>query len=157
MVFSEKFEEIPIFHFQNGQLIMTLGKRLQRESWLTVLEIAALYFDLFWHKRSRKTRESFKRESWLLHSLVLSLSPIRISSTNTYARYLVCSWKQKKLSMITSNKLNHVIALVWWTWTSKQSDRLIEVKTIKNTLTQVYLGKGDHDCLIEIIFTVINE
>ena len=24
---------------------MTLGKRLQRESWLTVLEIAQLYFD----------------------------------------------------------------------------------------------------------------
>jgi len=45
MVFSEKFEEIPIFHSQNGQLNMTLGKRLQRESWLTVLEIAQLYFD----------------------------------------------------------------------------------------------------------------
>ena len=27
----------------------------------------------------------------------------------------------------------------------------------ENTLTQVYLGKGDHDCLLEIIFTVINE
>ena len=34
---------------------------------------------------------------------------------------------------------------------------LTEVKTIKNTLTQVYLGKGDRGCLIEIIFTVINE
>ena len=45
MVFSEKFEQIPIFHFQNGQLIMTFGKRLLRESWLTVLEIAQLYFD----------------------------------------------------------------------------------------------------------------
>lgn len=157
MVFSEKFEEIPIFHFQNGQLIMNLGKRLQRESWLTVLEIAALYFDLFWHKRSRKTRERFKRESWLLHSLVLSLSPIRISSTNTYARYLLCSWKHKKLSMLTGNKLSQFIALLWYTWTSKQSDRLIEVKTIKNALTQVYLGKSDRGCLIEIIFTVINE
>ena len=51
----------------------------------------------FWHKRSRKTWESSKRESWLLHSLVLSLSPIRISSTNTYVRYLVCSRKIQKI------------------------------------------------------------
>ena len=82
MVFSEKFEQIQIFHFQNGQLIMTLGKRLQRESWLTVLEIAALYFDLFWHKRSRKTRESSRISTFAQFGFIV------VTHKNQFNKYI---------------------------------------------------------------------
>ena len=84
MVFSEKFEEMPIFYFQNGQLIMTFGKRLQRESWLTVLEIAHFYFDfILAQKKSQNLR---KFETRIL--TVAQFGFIVVTHKNQFNKYI---------------------------------------------------------------------
>lgn len=155
MVFSEKFEEIPIFHFQNGQLIMTLGKRLQGESWLTVLEIVQLYFDFILTQKKSQNLRKFKTRIFTFAQLVLSLSPIRISSTNTDAK----AFFHENTKIVNDNR--QLSESFYCTYVVPMN--LLKMLPVnrgennKNTLTQVYLGKGDHGCLIEITFIVVNE
>lgn len=155
MVFSEKFEEIPIFHFQNGQLIMTLGKRLQGESWLTVLEIVQLYFDFILTQKKSQNLRKFKTRIFTFAQLVLSLSPIRISSTNTDAKVFF----HENTKIVNDNRqlsesfyCTYVVPMNLLTMLPVNRG-----ENNKNTLTQVYLSKGDHGCLIEITFIVVNE